>query len=201
MPPISRKPKKRKNHFSSFSDSSASCTDGESSSSSSENERTSNTWKMTKAEDVNSWKLPRKLDKCFTGNQEHYTDAGLKDNILEACQSPKTYLPPHTLKVSSNVPWGGKGHICQNLRHTGPLSCGWMMVVCHAMSAVTFHRRRAVLTSIAKNRKRAHRWDRQRETQLYTSCRFCDKQGERNARNSQNNRMFGCRNRLREDAH
>lgn len=147
-PPSSRKPKKRKKHFSSSSDSStsssdSSSTDSELSSSSAENKKSSNTWKMTKAEDLNSWKLPRKLAKSFTGNlQEHYADAELKDNILEDCPVSKNIPPtPHlnsttetylgeakaTFAIANDI---SLARVSGKIRDiTGPLSRVWDM--CH----------------------------------------------------------------------
>ena len=45
-----------------------------------------------------------------------------------------------------------------------------MMLVTQAMSALTFHRRRTVLTSLARNKERAHRWIKEKyHSQLLAS--------------------------------
>ena len=211
MPPKSRTPRKRKRENSSSSSSSSdsdssssSCSDSDSQSSSS-----SQTWKMTKTEDMNAWKLPKKLAKSFARNlQEHYTDAELKDNILEECPPPKNIPPTPSLDSTTETYLGevkatyaiandnALARLSSKIRDiTGPLSRVWdmchrgkmnkikskmakekldqsMVLISQAMSAITFHRRRAVLTSIAKNRDRAHRWVKDKyRTQLVGSTK------------------------------
>ena len=150
---------------------------------------------MTKSGEENSWKLPKDLAKSFSKNlREHYTEAEIRENILEDFPVPKninctpqldslmeTYLC-ETKNVYATKNDQSLARISTKIRDvTGPLSQVWKM--CHAkksskiratairdkldksmtllsqaISAVTFHRRRAVLTALARNRERAHRW-------------------------------------------
>ena len=150
---------------------------------------------MTKSEDMNSWKLPKRLAKSFNKHlSEHYTDTDLKDNILEDFPPPKN-IPPTPCLDSTMETYLGEAkapfvavndkslaRISSEIRDiTRPLSRVWdschkgkynklkskfvkekidqsMVLISQAVSAVTFHRRRSVLTSLAKNKERAQRW-------------------------------------------
>ena len=198
-PKYSGKRKKQRRESSSSESSlssSSSCSDS-SSSSDEENEA----WKMTKSEDKNSWKLPKKLAKSFSHSmKEHYTDIDLRDNILEGSPPPKN-IPPTPCLDSAMETYLGEAkapftavndkalaRISSKIRDvTGPLGHLWkmchkgrvskrkskfmkekldqsMVLIAQAVSAITFHRRRAILTSISRNKERAHRWLKEKYT-------------------------------------
>eukprot|EP00112_Aurelia_sp_Birch-Aquarium-sp1_P000216 Seg1018.18 transcript_id=Seg1018.18/GoldUCD/mRNA.D3Y31 product="Unconventional myosin-Va" protein_id=Seg1018.18/GoldUCD/D3Y31 len=200
MSPKSGKTKKkaRREYYSFSASSSTSGSDSTSDSSddnSSSSEEGDKTWQMTKSQDVNAWKLPKKLAKIFHKNlREHFTDEEIKTNILEdypvaknVPQAPsldsimETYLGStkatyaaandrSLLRMMSKVRdiTGPLGHLLK-LCHKSKQSTlrtkfirkkmdQTMILVTQAMSALTFHRRRAVLTSLARNKERAHRW-------------------------------------------
>ena len=87
MPAKSGRNKKRRRSFSSTSSSSESSSSSHSDSSdtdSSSTEEENSTWQMTKSDDLNAWKLPKKLAKTFAKNlNEHFTDEDINANILE----------------------------------------------------------------------------------------------------------------------
>ena len=195
MPPSKKTKRKRKDSYSSSSSCSLSSSSSLSSESSGDSSSEDNIWRMTKSGKENSWKLPKDLAKSFSKNlREHYTEAEIRENILEDFPVPKninctqqldslleTYLC-ETKNVYATKNDQSLAKISTKIRDvTGPLSQVWKM--CHAkksskiratairdkldksmtllsqaISAVTFHRRRAVLTSLARNRERAHRW-------------------------------------------
>eukprot|EP00794_Sanderia_malayensis_P012627 gene12627-13917_t len=108
MPVKSRKNKKRRRVPSSASSSASS---GESSASSSSynsdssstdlssSEEENNTWQMTKSEDLNAWKLPKKLAKTFAKHlSEHVTDEDIKTNILEENTVAKKHSSNTTIR-------------------------------------------------------------------------------------------------------
>ena len=195
MPPSKKAKRKRKDSYSSSSSCSSSSPSSLSSESSGDSSSEDNIWQMTKSGEENSWKLPKDLAKSFSRNlREHYTEAEIRENILEDFPVPKnidstpqldslmeTYLG-ETKNIYATKNDQSLARISNKIRDvTGPLSQVWRM--CHAkkssklratairdkldksmtllsqaISAVTFHRRRAVLTSLARNRERAHRW-------------------------------------------
>ena len=148
---------------------------------------------MTKSEDRNSWKLPKKLAKSFSQSmKEHYTDIDLRDNILEGSPPPKN-IPSTPCLDSTMETYLGEAkapftavndkalaRISSKIRDvTGPLGRLWktchkgqvnkrkqkfikkkldqsMVLLAQAVSAIIFHRRRAILTSISRNKERAH---------------------------------------------
>eukprot|EP00112_Aurelia_sp_Birch-Aquarium-sp1_P020099 Seg5098.1 transcript_id=Seg5098.1/GoldUCD/mRNA.D3Y31 product="hypothetical protein" protein_id=Seg5098.1/GoldUCD/D3Y31 len=192
--------RKKQRRESSSSQSSSSCSDSSSDSSSSSEEE-DETWKMTKSEDINSWKLPKKLARPFSKNlKEHYTDAELRDNILQDRPLPKN-IPPTPCLDSTMETYLGEAKVpfvavndkslarisAKTRDITGPLSRVWetchkrhvnkvkskfikkkldqsMVLITQAVSTVTFHRRRTILTSIARNKERAQRWLKEKYT-------------------------------------
>eukprot|EP00794_Sanderia_malayensis_P004489 gene4489-5084_t len=88
MPAKGGRNKKRKQPFSptssSSSESSSSSHSDSSGTDSSSTEEEHSTWQMTKSEDQNAWKLPKKLAKTFAKNlNEHFTDEDTNINILK----------------------------------------------------------------------------------------------------------------------
>ena len=197
MPAKSGRNKKRRRSFSSTASSSESSSSSHSDSSDTDSSSTgeeNNTWQMTKSEDLNAWKLPKKLAKTFAKNlNEHFTDEDINANILEENTVAKNIpqIPQLDSIMETYLGNNKMGYVAVNdkalskitskIRNiTGPLSRVWklchkkkstlrtksirkrmdqsMILISQAMQALTFHRRRTVLASLARDKDRAQRW-------------------------------------------